>query len=105
MSCGLPRRADTVHLIFCLNGWVGKAGLIAAMFTFSRRRSACRSPMVGVNPLVARTGKPPAETGSGSFNPRCTIFDPNQQQTNPNYGKVTARQDARLLRGAVKISF
>ena len=34
-----------------------------------------------------------------------TIFDPNQQQTNPNYGKVTTRSDARLLRGAVKISF
>ena len=37
--------------------------------------------------------------------PRCTIFDPNQQQTNPNYGKITQRQDPRLFRGAVKISF
>jgi outer membrane receptor protein involved in Fe transport len=37
--------------------------------------------------------------------PRCTIFDPNQQQTNPNYGKVTQRQDPRLIRGAIKISF
>ena len=34
-----------------------------------------------------------------------TIFDPNQQQTNPNYGKITTRSDPRLLRGAVKISF
>jgi outer membrane receptor protein involved in Fe transport len=38
-------------------------------------------------------------------NAGCTIFDPNQQQTNPNYGKITQRQDPRLFRGAVKVSF
>jgi hypothetical protein len=38
-------------------------------------------------------------------NPGCTILDPNQQQTNPNYGKITQRQDPRLFRGAVKVSF
>src|SRR5262249_45854651 len=34
-----------------------------------------------------------------------TIYDPNQKQTNPNYGKVTARSDPRLLRFALRISF
>jgi Carboxypeptidase regulatory-like domain/TonB-dependent Receptor Plug Domain len=34
-----------------------------------------------------------------------TLYDPNQQQTNPNYGRVTQRQDPRLFRGALKISF
>jgi hypothetical protein len=34
-----------------------------------------------------------------------TIFDPNQKQTNPNYGKVTAREDPRLFRAAIRISF
>jgi hypothetical protein len=34
-----------------------------------------------------------------------TIFDPNQQQTNPNYGKILTRQDPRLIRGAIKVSF
>lgn len=45
-----------------------------------------------------------APAGSLS-NPGCTILDPNQQQTNVNYGKVTQREDARLLRGSIKISF
>jgi Carboxypeptidase regulatory-like domain/TonB-dependent Receptor Plug Domain len=34
-----------------------------------------------------------------------TIYDPSQKQTNPNYGKVTARQDPRLFRAAIRISF
>jgi hypothetical protein len=34
-----------------------------------------------------------------------TLFDPNQPQTNPDYGKVTSRQEPRLLRAAVHISF
>jgi hypothetical protein len=38
-------------------------------------------------------------------NPGCTILDPNQQQTNPNYGHITQRQAPRLFRGAVKVSF
>ena len=37
--------------------------------------------------------------------PGCTIFDPNQQQTNPNYGKITQRQNPRLFRAAVKVTF
>jgi hypothetical protein len=34
-----------------------------------------------------------------------SIFDPNQPQTNPNYGKATGRQEPRLVRGAIKIAF
>lgn len=34
-----------------------------------------------------------------------TIFDPNQEQTNTEYGKVTHRQDPRTFRAAVKVSF
>jgi hypothetical protein len=34
-----------------------------------------------------------------------TIFDPNQQQTNPDYGKITGRSDPRVFRAAVKIGF
>jgi hypothetical protein len=34
-----------------------------------------------------------------------SIYDPNQQQTNPEYGKVTTRQEPRLFRAAVKVSF
>ncbi len=34
-----------------------------------------------------------------------SLFDPNQKQTNPEYGKITTRQEPRLFRGAVKISF
>jgi carboxypeptidase family protein/TonB-dependent receptor-like protein len=34
-----------------------------------------------------------------------SIFDPSQKQTNPNYGRVTGRQDPRLFRAAVKVSF
>ncbi len=34
-----------------------------------------------------------------------TIFDPNQAQTNPEYGKVLDRSDPRVFRAAVKISF
>lgn len=34
-----------------------------------------------------------------------SIFDPNQEQNNPDYGKVTTRQDPRLFRAAVRITF
>jgi hypothetical protein len=34
-----------------------------------------------------------------------TIYDPNQEQTNPEYGKVTGRQNPRVFRAAVKVSF
>ncbi len=34
-----------------------------------------------------------------------SIFDPNQEQSNTEYGKVTGRQDPRLLRLAMKVSF
>jgi hypothetical protein len=34
-----------------------------------------------------------------------SLFDPNQQQNNTEYGKVTARTDPRLFRAAVKVSF
>lgn len=42
---------------------------------------------------------------ANTSNPGCTIFDPNQQQTNKNYGKVTARQEPRLMRGAIKVTW
>ena len=34
-----------------------------------------------------------------------TLYDPNQEQTNPEYGKIVARQDPRLFRAAVRVSF
>jgi TonB dependent receptor/Carboxypeptidase regulatory-like domain/TonB-dependent Receptor Plug Domain len=34
-----------------------------------------------------------------------SLFDPNQPQSNPEYGKITSRQEPRVFRGAVKISF
>ena len=34
-----------------------------------------------------------------------TLYDPNQDQTNHEYGKVVTRQDPRQFRAAVKISF
>ncbi len=34
-----------------------------------------------------------------------TIYDPNQEQNNPYYGSVTRRQDPRIFRAAVKVSF
>jgi Carboxypeptidase regulatory-like domain/TonB-dependent Receptor Plug Domain len=34
-----------------------------------------------------------------------TIFDPNQEQTNPNYGQITKRQSPRLFRAAARVSF
>lgn len=34
-----------------------------------------------------------------------SLFDPNQQRDNPNYGKITSRQEPRLVRAAVRISF
>ena len=34
-----------------------------------------------------------------------SIFDPNQEQNNPEYGKVTGRSDPRVFRAAVRVSF
>jgi len=34
-----------------------------------------------------------------------SLFNPNQPQNNPEYGKITGRQDPRVVRGALKISF
>jgi hypothetical protein len=34
-----------------------------------------------------------------------TIFDPNQEQTNPESGKVTGRQEPRVFRAAIRVSF
>lgn len=34
-----------------------------------------------------------------------TIYDPNQEQTNTEYGKVTGRQEPRVFRAAVRVSF
>jgi hypothetical protein len=34
-----------------------------------------------------------------------TIYDPNVPSNNPNYGHILARQDPRLFRAAVKVSF
>jgi hypothetical protein len=33
------------------------------------------------------------------------IYDPNQDQTNPEYGKIVTRSDPRLFRAAVHVSF
>lgn len=34
-----------------------------------------------------------------------TIYDPNQPSDNPEYGKFTSRQDPRVFRAAVRVSF
>jgi hypothetical protein len=34
-----------------------------------------------------------------------SLFDPNQEQNNPEYGKVTGRSDPRVFRAAVRVSF
>lgn len=34
-----------------------------------------------------------------------TIYDPNQEQNNEEYGKVTGRSDPRVFRAAVRVSF
>ena len=34
-----------------------------------------------------------------------TIYDPSQEQNNPNYGKVTSRSEARFFRAAVRVAF
>jgi hypothetical protein len=34
-----------------------------------------------------------------------TLFDPNQEQTNPDYGKIVSRQDPRLFRATIRVSF
>jgi hypothetical protein len=34
-----------------------------------------------------------------------SLFDPNQEQNNPEYRKITSRQEPRLIRGAIRISF
>jgi hypothetical protein len=35
----------------------------------------------------------------------CSLYDPNQQQTNPNYNNFTTRQAPRLFRFALKVTF
>jgi hypothetical protein len=35
----------------------------------------------------------------------CTLYDPNQQQTNTQYGNVTQRQAPRLFRASIKVTF
>jgi hypothetical protein len=34
-----------------------------------------------------------------------SILDPNQERNNPEHGKATSRQDPRLVRASLKISF
>jgi outer membrane receptor protein involved in Fe transport len=34
-----------------------------------------------------------------------TIYDPNQEQTNPYYGAITRRQEPRVFRAAIRVSF
>ena len=34
-----------------------------------------------------------------------SLFDPNQERNNPEHGKATSRQDPRLVRASLKISF
>ncbi len=34
-----------------------------------------------------------------------SLFDPNQEQNNPEYGKITGRSDPRVFRAAVRVSF
>jgi hypothetical protein len=53
------------------------------------------------------TSQPAGYTNCSGFTfpPPCTLFDANQQQTNPNYDTFTERQSPRLFRAAVKISF
>ncbi len=34
-----------------------------------------------------------------------SLYDPNQEQTNLNYGRVTARSEPRLFRAAIRVSF
>jgi TonB dependent receptor/Carboxypeptidase regulatory-like domain/TonB-dependent Receptor Plug Domain len=40
-----------------------------------------------------------------TFESPCTLYDPNQDQTNPNYNTFTQRQAPRLFRFALKVSF
>ncbi len=34
-----------------------------------------------------------------------SLFDPNQEQNNPEYGKATSRQQPRSVRGTIRVSF
>ena len=47
-----------------------------------------------------RTGRDQQQVGYPN-----TIYDPNQPSTNPHYGRITDRSEARLFRAAVRISF
>jgi outer membrane receptor protein involved in Fe transport len=40
-----------------------------------------------------------------TYPPPCSLYDPNQQQTNTNYGNYTQRQAPRLFRAALKVTF
>jgi hypothetical protein len=53
------------------------------------------------------TAQPEGYTSCSGFTypAPCSLFDPNQQQTNENYDRFTARQAPRLFRAAIKVSF
>ena len=52
-----------------------------------------------------RTGQDAVWTGQQQDGYPDTIFDPNQASSNPNYGKITSRQDPRVFRAAIRVSF
>ncbi len=52
-----------------------------------------------------RTGQDQAWTNNEPAGYPYSIYDPNQVRDNPNYGKVTSRQDPRLFRAALKVAF
>jgi hypothetical protein len=52
-----------------------------------------------------RTGQDPAWTDSPPPDYPASLFDPDQPSNNADYGRVTQRQDPRLFRAALKLSF
>ena len=69
--------------------------------------NAINAQQVTLRDVRYSTSQPEGYTNcSGTtFPPPCTLYDPNQQQTNPNYHNVTQRQSPRLFRAALKITF
>lgn len=54
---------------------------------------------LGINPIIyGEVSNPPNGYPA-------TIYDPNQPSDNPEYGKITSRQDPRVFRAAVRVSF
>jgi len=51
------------------------------------------------------TGTDEAWTIDQPLNYPRSLYDPDQQPNNPEYGKVTSRQEPRSLRAAVKVAF